>query len=141
MKSATGLLLAIAMIAAPAEAKSPPRYGPLAYSNACYEEESGDFSGHRLLLWRLDYDLGFFEWSEGPAELARTEELKISEDGHIQFRIDQNQGSGPTTDYLDVSGTITEEGAEIVIRGKPYHLPRVTNYGKTPSCPALEKKG
>lgn len=140
MKTAIAACLSIAAIAAiatQAEAKAPS-YGPLLYSSACWEEESGDFAGMRLLLWHLpDEDAGVVEWSEGPKEAARLFQIKFGEEGAFSFKFDENDwgpSQGPA-DRQEIAGVISDAAVEFTWNKKKIRLPRVTDFSKkTPGC-------
>ncbi len=79
MKLALAALLALAPTIA--SAKALPRYGTFVYSNLCWQRDTTDVVGARLMLSRtrkgnrLD-----FEYGDGPLQSARIKSLKIIAD-------------------------------------------------------------
>jgi hypothetical protein len=102
----------LAVLIAPANAAPLPRYGIFAFSNACWEEESGDAAGNRALLIRNgDGDRLTWEWSGGPMEgpVPATALSIDAKSGRISFDVDIGSGFGKTSD-----GTLSQEPPYIV---------------------------
>jgi hypothetical protein len=128
----------------PAQAKPLPRYGVFVYSNLCWEKESGDAAGNRIMLIRDgDGDRLFFEWSDGPLE-SPVQAIKLSLDGNagqIAFSVDIG-----SQDSVDGQGNFVrkEKPYVLALRGKiddaqmtleggdmkgPELLPRLRDFG------------
>jgi hypothetical protein len=124
-------LVILALSAAPALAGPLPRYGLFVFSTLCWEEESGDAAGGRLILLRLpgsesariSYTL------DGPLDEIPVDDLKIDDkSGHISFRY--RSPYDPVTDRSDVDVTVqgfvdTQGFVQMGIDGKPHNLPRL----------------
>jgi len=75
----------------PATAAKLPRYGVFVYSSECWEKESGDAAGNRVLLLREGTgDTLYWYWSDGPMEGPnRVNPLSIdNKTAAIQFSVD-----------------------------------------------------
>jgi hypothetical protein len=94
--------------ALPAQATPLPRYGIFVYSDVCWEKESGDAAGNRLMIIRDgDGDRLFWEWSEGPLEGPVPATAVRLKSGRIAFDVDIG-----SQDFF-------KSGGEWAGRGKP----------------------
>jgi hypothetical protein len=111
-----------------AEAKPLPRYGMFVYSNLCWEKESGDAAGNRIMLIRDgDGDRLFFEWSDGPLEgpvqatrltiSAKADQIAFSVDIGAQDTVDGHGvfAGKEKPDMQVLHGTI--DGESLALRG------------------------
>jgi hypothetical protein len=82
VKAGWGLLLALATLApSTGHARSLPRYGTFAYSNLCWQRDTTDVVGARLMLSRTRKGARLdFEYGDGPLQSARIKSLKINAD-------------------------------------------------------------
>ena len=146
-RSLLAILLAGPMLAAGSitSAAPLPRYGLFVFSSLCWEAESGDAAGNRLMLVRDgDGDRASWEWSEGPLEApVSVTKLRIK-GGTIAFDVDIGSQEGVTSDgkfqkeapdIEHYQGTITASAVRIGTAGHAGTLPRITNFAaKTGTC-------
>ncbi len=74
-----------------------PHDGTFAYSSLCWERESGDASGFRILLTRSAAgDSLRFEWTDGPLEgPVQAQHLVIGPHGTLSFAVPLAGGGAP----------------------------------------------
>jgi hypothetical protein len=117
------LALASGLVAPPA--MSLPHTGEFAYSNLCWEKESGDAAGYRVRLVRsANGDQLYLEWSDGPLEgPTLAENLKVdAKTSSISFTIPRNPLYDPPPDNFDTyKGRVSARS--MVLNGQ--RLPRV----------------
>lgn len=128
------MALALVLLAGwmvPAAAAPLPRYGLFVFSTLCWEAESGDAAGQRLILLRLpgsesariSYTL------DGPLDEIPVDGLKIvDKSGDISFRY--RSPYDPVADRSDVDvtvqGRVTAEGFfQVGVDGRSHRLPRL----------------
>jgi hypothetical protein len=116
-----------------------PRYGLFVYSSLCWEKESGDADGGRLILVRVPgSDSARISYTgEGGLDEAPAEDLNISKDGQVSLRYLSQYD--PVTDrsnvYVTVTGKVSAETFEQTGRdGKPVQTPRVRANQEIPVC-------
>ena len=108
-------LLALLLVISPTAAKPLPRYGLFVFSSLCWERESGDADGARLILVRLPgSDSGRFSYTgEGPLDEAAIEDLHIDgKSGRITFRYltQYDRVSGKSNVFVSKEGIVSAEG-------------------------------
>jgi hypothetical protein len=124
-------LLALLLLISPTEAKPLPRYGLFVFSSLCWERESGDADGARLILIRLPgSDSGRFSYTgEGPLDEAPIEDLQIDgKSGRISFRFltQYDPVSGKSNVYVSEEGIVSAEGFDQKgVDGKMHRTSRV----------------
>jgi hypothetical protein len=150
-------LVAMAVLAVSATASPLPRYGVFAFSDACWEEESGDAAGNRALLVRNgDGDRLTWEWSDGPMEgpVPATALSIDGKTGHISFDVDLGSAFGKASDgtlsqdapyVLHFTGRVSGNGLAIATTdapaGRTDFIPRTRNFAaKTPMCPPIKPR-
>jgi hypothetical protein len=125
-----GLPAALLLIS-PTVAKPLPRYGLFVFSSLCWERESGDADGARLVLVRLPgSDSGRFSYTgEGPLDEAPIEDLHIEgKSGRISFRYltQYDPVSGESNVFVSKEGTVSAEGFDQKgVDGKMHRMSRV----------------
>lgn len=150
-------LVAMAVLAVPAAAAPLPRYGIFAFSNACWEEESGDAAGNRALLIRNgDGDRLTWEWSDGPMEgpVPATALSIDGKTGRISFDVDMGSTFAKARDgtlsqdapyVLHLTGRVSDDALTIrstdAPAGRTDFLPRTRNFAaKTSMCPPMKPR-
>ncbi len=134
VRALLGCAIAVTALAAPADAKSPPRYGALVYSDLCYDPPTDDMGGTRITLLRFGYgDKIVYENTEGavtwPAFAADAKvEAKI---GALTFEVKTNEETlifqGKFDDRV-LTGTLSG-------RSQPLRLRRIVDPGQpVPKC-------
>lgn len=126
--------LALALLvgwAVPAAATPLPHYGLFVFSTLCWEAESGDAAGQRLILLRLpgSQSARISYTLDGPLDEVPVDDLKIDDkSGAISFRY--RSPYDPTTDRSDVDVTVqgrvsAEAFFQVGVDGKSSSLPRL----------------
>jgi hypothetical protein len=73
-----GLAALLVLVPTFGYAKGLPRYGTLIYSNLCWQKDTTDVVGARLMLSRARRSARLdFEYGDGPLQSARIKSLKI----------------------------------------------------------------
>lgn len=122
--------LAVLLIVSPTEARPLPRYGLFVFSSLCWERESGDADGARLILVRLPgSDSGRFSYTgEGPLNEAPIDDLRIDEkSGRISFRYltQYDPISNKSNVYISKEGIVSTEGFDQKgVDGKMHRMSR-----------------
>lgn len=125
----------------PGYAAPLPRYGLFVFSTLCWEQESGDAAGGRLILLRLpgSDSVRIAYTLEGPLDEMPGDDLKIDDKtGHVSFHY--RSPYDPVTDRTDadvtVEGHISSEGFDqIGVDGKIQRTPRLLPpEKKIPTC-------
>jgi len=122
-----------------AQATPLPRYGLFVYSNLCWEKESGDADGERLILVRVPGSASarISYTGEGPLDEASAEDVRIAKDGRISLRYLRQYD--PVTDrsnvYVTMTGRVSAEAFERIGRdGNTVRMPRVRADEEIPVC-------
>jgi hypothetical protein len=129
----------IAAFSTPAGAAPLPRYGLFVYSSLCWEKESGDADGERLILVRVPgSDSAEVNYTgEGGLDGAPAEDVRIDKDGRISLRYlsQYDPASGRSNVYVTVTGIVSAEAFVQTGRdGNPVRTPRVRADHETPVC-------
>ena len=119
---------------APADAKSPPRYGALIYSDLCYDPPSDDMGGTRITLLRFAYgDRIVYENTEGAVSWpVFAADAKVeAKTGALTFEVKANEETlifqGKFDDRV-LTGTLSG-------RSQPLRLRRIVDPGQpVPKC-------
>ena len=123
--------LALLLLNTPTAAKPLPRYGLFVFSSLCWERESGDADGARLILVRLPgSDFARFSYTgEGPLNEAPIEDLHIDgKSGRISFRYltQYDPVSNKSNVYVSEEGIVSAEGFDQKgVDGNMHRMPRV----------------
>ena len=81
MKTGWGLVFLLALAPALGHAKALPRYGSFVYSDLCWQKDTTDVVGARLMLSRTRRGSRLdFEYGDGPLQSARIKSLKMTGD-------------------------------------------------------------
>ena len=131
--------LAAASLSLPAQASPLPRYGLFVYSSLCWEKESGDADGGRLILVRVPgSDSARISYTgEGGLDEAAAEDVEIGKDGRISLRYlsQYDAASGRSNAYVTVTGNVSAEAFEQIGKdGRPFRTPRVGPAQPIPVC-------
>ena len=125
---------ALAVLGGTADAKSPPRYGMLVYSDLCYDPPSDDIGGTRITLLRFhDGDKILYENTEGAVNWpVFASNAKVdAKSGALTFELRTNEETLAFNGKFDdgvLTGTLSG-------RNDPITLDRVRNIGRDmPKC-------
>ena len=130
-----GCTVAVMALAAPADAKSPPRYGALVYSDLFFDPPSDDMGGTRITLLRFGYgDKIVYETTEGARDLAG---LCRRREGGYKNRRAELRGEDQRGD-ADVPGHVRRPQAgpaRSAAGSQPLRLRRIVDLGQpVPKC-------
>jgi hypothetical protein len=129
-----GCAAALTALAGAADAKSPPRYGMLVYSDLCYDPPSDDMGGTRITLLRFGYgDRIVYENTEGAVNWpVFAADAKVdAKSGALSFEVKTDEETLTFRGKFDdrvLAGTLSG-------RSQPLRLRRVVDPGRpVPKC-------
>jgi len=134
VRAMLGCALAATAFARPADAKSPPRYGALVYSDLCYDPPSDDMGGTRITLLRFGYgDKIVYENTEGAVTWpVFAADAKVdAKSGALTFEVKTNE------ETLTFQGKFDDRMLTGALSGRsqPLHLRRIADLGQpVPKC-------
>ena len=129
-----GCAVAVMALAAPADAKSPPRYGALVYSDLCFDPPSDDMGGTRITLLRFGYgDKIVYETTEGAVTWpVFAADAKVdTKTAALSFEVKTNE------ETLTFQGTFDDHKLTGTLSGRrqPLRLRRIVDLGQpVPKC-------
>jgi hypothetical protein len=134
MRALLGWAVAVAPLGGKADAKSPPRYGAVVYSDLCYDKPSDDMGGTRITLLRFGYgDKIVYESTEGAVTWpVFAADAKVdAKTAALSFEVKTNE------ETLTFQGTFNDHALTGTLSGRsqPLRLRRIVDLGQpVPKC-------